>query len=125
MGTPETPETPPEVVRLTVWVTFPYAERVAKLRASGAVTWGGFVALPEHLDGDTEYEILVTEIPEGVMAASAWLQEAEDRVPIAATAQFFTLGVALDVRRGALRILGSHDFLGWSLPAGLMLILHW
>jgi hypothetical protein len=125
MDTSETPETEPEIVRQKVWVAFPYSERVAKLRAAGANTWGGFVVLPDRLEGDVEYEIIITEIPEGVMAASAWLQEAEERVPIAETAQFITGGVALDVRRGALRVLGYHDFIEWSLPTGIMLILHW
>jgi hypothetical protein len=124
-ATMETPETQPEVVRQKTWVTFPYGERVAKDRAAGAHTWGGFVALPDRLEGEVEYEIIITEIPEGVMAASAWLQEAEERVPIAETAQFVTLGIALDVRRGTLRVLGSHDFIEWPLPAGMMLILHW
>jgi len=125
METPETPETRPEIVRRKVWIAFPYGERVAQRRASGALTWGGFVVLPDRLDGDVEYEIIITEIPEGVMAASAWLQEAEERVPIAETAQFSTRGVALDVRHGTLRILGSHDFIEWPLPTGIMLILHW
>lgn len=128
METPETPRTPaiaPEVVRRKVCVAFPYGERVAQRRATGALSWGGFVAAPDRLEGDVEYEIVVTEIPEGVMAASAWLQEADDRVPIAETAQFFTLGVALDVRRGTLRVTGGHDFTPWPLPVGIMLILHW
>jgi hypothetical protein len=125
METPETPETRPEIVRRKVWVPFPYGERVAHRRAAGALTWGGFVPLPDPLEGDVEYEILITEVPEGVMAASAWLQEAEDRVPIAEAAQLVTAGVALDVRRGTLRILGCHDFVHWPLPAGIMLILHW
>lgn len=125
MAAPETPETQPEIVRRQMWVAFPYGESVAKRRAGGAHTWGGFIPLHDRLEVDVEYEIVITGIPEGVMAASAWLQEAEERVPIAETARFVTAGVALDVRRGSLRVLGFHDFTPWPLSAGIMLMLHW
>jgi hypothetical protein len=66
-----------------------------------------------------------SDIPEGVLAVSAWLQEAEDGVPIFGTARFYTDGIALGVRHGVLRVLGGHDFGDGSLPAGIMLLLHW
>lgn len=121
----EAPDPQPVVVRRTMWVTFPHRERAEQRRASGEWTWGGFVALPELMEGEVEYEVVLAQIPEGVMAVTAWLQEAEDGVPIAETARFRTDGVALDVRRGTLRVLGHHDFVDWPLPAGIMLILHW
>jgi hypothetical protein len=121
----DAPETQPEVIRRTLWASFSHRDRAEGRRAAGAQTWGGFVALPERLEGEVAYEIILAEIPDGVMAVSAWLQEAEDGVPIAGTARFFTDGVALDVRHGTLRLLGRHDFLEWSLPAGIMLLLHW
>jgi hypothetical protein len=121
----ETREAAREVARWTLWLPFPHRGRAEQRRAGGDRTWGGFVPLPEALFAETEYEIILTEIPEGVMAASAWLQEAEDRVPISGTARFYTDGVALDVRRGTLRVIGRHDFEYWPLPAGVMLILHW
>jgi hypothetical protein len=108
-----------------VWLSFPQRRAAEQRRAAGARSFGGFVVLPEWLVGGTAYEIRVTEIPEGVLAVSAWLQEAEHGVPIHGTARFYTEGVALDARHGTLRVLGHHDFAAWPLPAGILLFLHW
>jgi hypothetical protein len=111
--------------RGTVQLDFPHRERAERRHTGGESSFGCFVALPALLAGNTGYEIRVTGIPEGVMAVSAWLQEADDGVPMVAAARFQTEGVALDVRRGEVRVLGRHDFQAWPLPAGLLLILHW
>src|SRR5262245_7107374 len=82
---------------------FPYRERAERRHAAGESSFGCFVSLPVLLAGDTGYEILIAGVPEGVMAVSAWLQEADDGVPMVAAARFQTEGVALDVRRGEVR----------------------
>jgi len=114
-----------EGARRTVRLSLPRHSAAEQRHATGARSFGCFVMLPEACVGETEYEVLVTDIPEGVMAVSAWLQEAEDGVPIVGTARFRTEGVALDVRFGLLRVLGGHDFRAWALPTGMMLLLHW
>jgi hypothetical protein len=114
-----------EVARQTLRFAFPHRDRAEQRYIAGQRSIGCFCVLPEWLAGDAEYEIVLTGIPEGVLAVSAWLQEAEDGVPIFGTARFYTDGIALDVRHGVLRVLGGHDFGDWSLPAGIMLLLHW
>src|SRR5439155_10298248 len=81
--------------RGTVQLDFPHRERAERRHAAGESSFGCFVSLPALLAGDTGYEILVAGIPEGVMAVSAWLQEADDGVPMVAAARFQTEGVAL------------------------------
>jgi hypothetical protein len=106
-------------------VRFPFRDQASQRYVAGERCFGCFVVLPERLVGGIDYDIILTDIPEGVMAASGWLQETEDGVPIAATARFYTQGIAMDVRHGLIRVLGGHDFRAWSLPAGIMLLLHW
>jgi len=114
-----------EVARQSVRLAFPDRDRAEQRHAAGERSFACFCVLPEWLAGHTPYEILITDIPEGVMAVSACLQEAEDGVPIFGAACFHTDGIVLDVRYGVLRVLGRHDFCAWSLLAGIMLLLHW